>query len=153
MRKFSPGNRQVRYLKVPTTGIFILGPISGLLFICLLPLMSLLIGITLLSRIAVASDALKSDEAAMCMGCHSTQGVVKTFKNKEKVSVYIEESHFKNTVHGFLTCTSCLAQSLWTTTRQPSMQAKKSLQLSSQRLARHAIAMNRFWQGQYISKP
>ncbi|MFA4828679.1 MAG: cytochrome c3 family protein [Thermodesulfovibrionales bacterium] len=105
--KVLPGNRQVRYLKVPTTGIFILGPISGLLFICLLPLMSLLIGITLLSRIAVASDALKSDEAAMCMGCHSTQGVVKTFKNKEKVSVYIEESHFKNTVHGFLTCTSC----------------------------------------------
>ncbi|MFZ3122610.1 MAG: hypothetical protein WA104_04495 [Thermodesulfovibrionales bacterium] len=105
--KFLPGNRQVRYLKAPTIGVFILGPISGLLFICLLPLMSLLIGLTLLSRIAIASDALKSDEAAMCMGCHSAQGIVKTFKNKEKVSVYIEESHFKNTVHGFLSCTNC----------------------------------------------
>ncbi len=105
--KVLPGDRQVKYLKVPTAGIFILGPLSGLLFVCLLPMMSLLIGLTLLSRVAVASDALKSDEAAMCMGCHSSQGVVKTFKNKEKVSVHIDESHFKDTVHGFLSCTSC----------------------------------------------
>jgi len=105
--KVLPGDKQVRYLKIPTMGMFILGPFLGLLFVCLIPLFSLIVSLTFLSRIALASDALKSDEAVMCMGCHSTQGVVKTFKNKEKVSVYIDESHFKNTVHGFLTCTGC----------------------------------------------
>ena len=102
-----PGDRTVKYLKVPTAGIFLLGPLTGLLFVFLLPLMSLFIVVTLLSETASASDALKSDEAAMCMGCHATQGVVKTFKNKDKLSVQISESHFKDSVHGFLTCTSC----------------------------------------------
>jgi predicted CXXCH cytochrome family protein len=102
-----PGDRQERYLKVPTAGIFLLGPLSGLLFVCILPLMSLLIVVTLLSKTASASEATKSEEAQMCMGCHSSQGVVKTFKNKEKLSVYIDESHFKDSAHSFLTCTGC----------------------------------------------
>ncbi len=35
--KVLPGDRQVKYLKVPTAGIFILGPLSGLLFSPTLP--------------------------------------------------------------------------------------------------------------------
>jgi predicted CXXCH cytochrome family protein len=102
-----PGDSTVNYLKIPTAGIFLLGPLSGLLFVCLLPLMSMLMVVTLMARSASASDALKSEEAAMCMGCHANQGVVKTFTNKEKLSVQISDSHFNDSVHGFLTCTSC----------------------------------------------
>jgi predicted CXXCH cytochrome family protein len=102
-----PGDRTVKYLKFSSAGIFLLGPLTGLLFVCLLPLMSLLMVVTLMSKSAAASDALKSDEAAMCMGCHATPGVVKTFRNKDKLSVHISDSHFKDSVHGSLTCTSC----------------------------------------------
>jgi len=100
-------NRQATFRKIRTAGIFLLGPLSGLLFICLLPLMSLLIVVTLLSKMASASDVMQSEEAAMCMGCHANQDVVKTFGNRDKLSVRISESHFKDSVHSFLTCTSC----------------------------------------------
>jgi predicted CXXCH cytochrome family protein len=102
-----PGNRHVKYLRIPAIGVIMLGPFIGLLFICSIPLMSLIFTLALLPRIALASDALKSDEASMCMGCHAEQGMVKTFKNKEKLSVQLTGSHFKDTVHSFLTCTSC----------------------------------------------
>jgi predicted CXXCH cytochrome family protein len=98
---------QARFRKIRTAGIFVLGPLSGLLFICLLPLMSLLIVVTLLSKMASASDVMQSEEAAMCMGCHANQDAVKTFGNKEKLSVRISEGHFRDSVHSFLTCTSC----------------------------------------------
>ena len=101
------GDSQARFQKIRTAGIFVLGPLSGLLFICLLPLMSLLIVVTLLSKMASASDVMHSEEAAMCMGCHASQDVVKTFGNKEKMSVRISERHFKDSVHGFLSCTGC----------------------------------------------
>ncbi len=106
-KKVLPGDRRVKYLRIPTMGIFLLGPFLGLLFVCSIPLMSLIFALTFLPRIALASDALKSDEAAMCMGCHSSPGMVKTFTNKEQLSVNLTESHFKGTVHGFLTCTGC----------------------------------------------
>ena len=101
------GDRLTTFQKIRTAGIFVLGPLSGLLFICLLPLLSMLIVVTLLSKMASASDVMQSEEAAMCMGCHANQDVVKTFGNKEKLSVRISERHFKDSVHGFLTCTSC----------------------------------------------
>ncbi|NJD57719.1 MAG: hypothetical protein FIA94_15115 [Nitrospirae bacterium] len=103
----SDSDRRLTLQKIRTAGIFVLSPLSGLLFICLLPLMSLLIVVTLLSKMASASDVMQSEEAAMCMGCHANQDAVKTFGNKEKLSVRISERHFKDSVHGFLTCTSC----------------------------------------------
>ena len=33
--------------------------------------------------------------------------MTKTFKDKSTIDLQVSESHFKNTVHGFLTCTSC----------------------------------------------
>ncbi|MGC2063733.1 MAG: hypothetical protein WA610_12205 [Thermodesulfovibrionales bacterium] len=93
--------------KIRTVGIFFLGPLSGLLFICLLPLMSLLMVLTLLPKIALASEAAQSEEAAICMGCHADQDVIKTFRNKETLSLKIDNSNFKGSVHSFLACTGC----------------------------------------------
>ena len=47
------------------------------------------------------------ESAEVCMGCHSMKGVDKVFKNKEKVSVFVNANDFKDTVHGFLSCDSC----------------------------------------------
>jgi len=105
--KTSVSADKAKFPKLSAAGMFILGPISGLLFVCLLPLMSLLITVTFLSKMAYAADAMQSEEAAMCMGCHADQGVSKTFRNKEKLSVFIDKSHFRDSVHGFLTCTGC----------------------------------------------
>ncbi|MDP2168469.1 MAG: cytochrome c3 family protein [Thermodesulfovibrionales bacterium] len=104
-----PGGGSVKYLRLPSGGMFVLGPFLGLLFVCLLPLMSLVIALTLLSRVALASDALSSEEAGKCLSCHSSEGMVKTFKNNENVSIHIAKKHFKDTVHGFLSCTDCHA--------------------------------------------
>lgn len=52
-----PGNRHVKYLRITTPGVLVLGPFLGLLFICLIPLISLLFVLALLPRIAFSSDA------------------------------------------------------------------------------------------------
>lgn len=101
--KIRAGNRQVRDLKVPTTGIFILGPISGLLSICLLPLISLLIGLMLLTRTAAAS----SEEAQMCLGCHSDKNLTKQLDNKEVLSLFINGNEFANSIHNAIGCAGC----------------------------------------------
>ncbi|MHB8880682.1 MAG: cytochrome c3 family protein [Thermodesulfovibrionales bacterium] len=93
--------------RLAAAGMIILGPVFGLLFMCLLPLMSLLIVVTFMSRVAYAADAMKTDDAAMCMGCHAAKGLEKTFQNREKLSVSIDAGHFRDSAHGFLTCTGC----------------------------------------------
>lgn len=102
-----PGGGSVKYLKLPSSGMFVLGPLFGLLFVVLIPFLTALVALLLLARAATASEALGSEEAAMCLGCHSAQGMVKTFGNKEKVAINIGERDFKGTVHGFVTCTGC----------------------------------------------
>lgn len=86
--------------KTLCSSIFILRYVLWLMFVYLIPLM-------LFVHTAGASSALSSEEAMICMGCHSSPGMVKTFKNKEKLSVSLSEKHFKDTVHSFLTCTGC----------------------------------------------
>jgi len=95
------------FRKILPAGIFLLGPVSALLFVCLLPLISLLMVLTLLTKVALASESTESEEAVICMGCHSGQDAVKTFGNKETVSLKIDKSHFKGSVHSFLSCTGC----------------------------------------------
>ncbi|MBI4823846.1 MAG: hypothetical protein HY805_06415 [Nitrospirae bacterium] len=85
--------------------MILLGPFFGVLFVCLIPFVSMLVAVVFLTRIASAS-VLSSDEAGMCMGCHSTP-IVKTFKNGEKLSIVLSEKHFKDTVHSFLGCSDC----------------------------------------------
>ncbi len=97
-----PGGRELRYLRLPPSGVFILGPLAGLLFVCLIPLVSVVAALVLLTRTVSAGD-----EAGMCMGCHGAPGMVKTFKSGETLSVSLDERHFKDSVHSFLGCTDC----------------------------------------------
>lgn len=94
-----------RFLKVSTGGMLILGPLFGLLFVCLLPLLTLIVALTLIPRLVLASVA--PEESGMCLGCHSEPGMVKTFKNGEKMPLLVEEKHFRGAVHDFLACTGC----------------------------------------------
>ncbi len=102
-----PGSGAETYLKLPAAGLFIAGPLAGLLFTCVIPFLFLLVTLMFLPRTIHASEALASDEAKACLGCHATPGMTKTFGDKTTVDLQINESRFQNTVHGFLTCTSC----------------------------------------------
>src|SRR5512137_1622535 len=102
-----PGNRSEQYVKLPLAGIFIAGPLAGLLFTIVIPFLFLLVTLVFLPRTIHASEALASDEAQACLGCHATPGMSTTFKDKSTVDVHVSESHFKNTVHAFLSCTGC----------------------------------------------
>lgn len=77
------------------SGIFISGAFSVLLLVVLM-----LIPYT-------ASASVGSEEAMMCLGCHSIEGLTKTLDNGEEVSLFVDEKHFKDTVHSFLSCTGC----------------------------------------------
>jgi predicted CXXCH cytochrome family protein len=102
-----PGSDATSYVKLPVAGVFIAGPLAGLLFTCVIPFLFLLVTLLFLPRTIHASDAAMSEEAKACLGCHATPGMTKTFKDKSTLDVHVSESHFKNTVHGFLTCTGC----------------------------------------------
>jgi aryl carrier-like protein len=47
------------------------------------------------------------ENAGACFGCHSSGEVVKVFKDKDKMSVFVAEDDFKYTVHSALSCTDC----------------------------------------------
>jgi len=52
-------------------------------------------------------DVPLSREAQICLMCHSDKGLTKTFKSKENLSLFVDAKLFKDSVHSFLTCTSC----------------------------------------------
>lgn len=79
------------------------GAFSGLLSICLLPLISLLIGLMLLTRTAAAS----SEEVQMCLGCHSDKNLTKQLDNKEVLSLFINGNEFANSIHNAIGCAGC----------------------------------------------
>ena len=102
-----PGCDHEHYVKLPVAGVFIAGPLAGLLFTFVIPFLFLLVTLVFLPRTIHASEAVSSDEAKTCLGCHATAGMSETFRDKSTLSVHVSENHFKNTVHGFLTCTGC----------------------------------------------
>ncbi len=103
-----PGTSADRYMKLPAGTVFIAGPVAGFAFALVIPFLFLLITLMLLSRTADASsDAALSDEAQACLNCHATPGMTMTFKDKSTQSVHVDQGQFKNTVHGFLSCTGC----------------------------------------------
>jgi hypothetical protein len=102
-----PGDRGARFVKLPAVSVFIAGPLAGLLFTCIVPFLLFFVLLSFLPRPVLASEAVDSDEAKACLGCHATPGMTKTFQDKGTLSVQIDEGHFKNTVHGFVTCTGC----------------------------------------------
>jgi mono/diheme cytochrome c family protein/Fe2+ or Zn2+ uptake regulation protein len=95
------------YNAVKGTLYVVLGPIFGMLYVFLLPLIALLTLLVALPGLANAKKAAIVENAPMCMSCHSSQGLVKVFKNKEKLSVFVNAPDFRNTAHSFLNCTDC----------------------------------------------
>lgn len=42
-----------------------------------------------------------------CLGCHGVEGLSMTLKNKQQLSVYVDQESLKNSVHAFLDCDGC----------------------------------------------
>lgn len=102
-----PGVRDTHYVKLPVFSVFIAGPLVGLLFTCIIPFLFFFVLLTFLPGSVFATEAVASDEAKGCLACHATPGMTMTFRDKDTLSVHVDGSHFKNTVHGFVTCTGC----------------------------------------------
>lgn len=60
-----------------------------------------------LSVYADDARAVLSDEAQMCLGCHENRRMTKILENKESLSVFVDISQLKESVHEDLTCSSC----------------------------------------------
>ena len=103
-----PGSSNDRYLKLPAATVVLAGPLAGLAFPLVIPFLFLLITLMLLPRtVHASSSAALGDEAQACLNCHATPGMTMTFQDKSTASVHVDENHFKNSVHGFLSCTGC----------------------------------------------
>ncbi|HSB30933.1 MAG TPA: multiheme c-type cytochrome [Candidatus Sulfobium mesophilum] len=90
-----------------TLGLVIFGPILGLLYVCLLPLIALMTLMLALPELASAKKTDILENSSACMSCHSSQEFTKTFRNKEKMSVFVSAKDFKSSVHRFLSCSDC----------------------------------------------
>jgi predicted CXXCH cytochrome family protein len=90
-----------------TVGLVIFGPILGMFYVCLLPLIALMTLLVALPELASAKKTDILENSAVCMGCHSSHDFTKTFRNKEKMTVFVNENDFKSSVHRFLSCTDC----------------------------------------------
>ena len=101
------GSSDDRYIRLPMTGIFIAGPLAGLLFTVVIPFLFLLIMLALLPRTVHATGSSLGDEAQACLSCHATPGMSMTFQDQSTVSVHIDDNHFQGSVHSFLDCTAC----------------------------------------------
>ncbi len=96
-----PGARDAHYVKLPVFSVFIAGPLAGLLFTCIIPFLFIFVLLTFLpGSVFASSETVSSDEA-------KGPGMTMTFLDKDTLSVHVDSSHFKNTVHGFVTCTGC----------------------------------------------
>ncbi len=102
-----PGTARENYVKLSVAGMLVAGPIAGLLFTCIIPFLFIFITLIFLPQTVLATDAVASDEAKACLGCHATPGMTMAFKDKTTMNLQVTENHFKNTVHGFVTCTGC----------------------------------------------
>src|SRR5512147_222441 len=73
-----PGSSHEHYVKLPVASVFIAGPLAGLLFTMVIPFLFLLVTLVFLPRTIHASEAVASDEAKACLGCHATPGMSTT---------------------------------------------------------------------------
>src|SRR3972149_8552080 len=89
---------------------------------------------------ASARDAVLSDEAKICLGCHAKQGIVKKFQNNESVAAYVDAERFKASVHNFLTCSNCHTE--FSADNHPTrrFRSKKQYQIRSSLVCRHCHA-------------
>lgn len=91
-------------------GMLILGPLFGLFYVCLLPLIALMTLLLALPELASAKKADVIESGSACMSCHSSRGFSKTLGNGEKMSVHVNADDFKGSVHASLRCTDCHAK-------------------------------------------
>ncbi|MEW6675534.1 MAG: cytochrome c3 family protein [Nitrospirota bacterium] len=56
---------------------------------------------------ASAAKGVLSDEAQMCLSCHSSKEMTKQLENKEILSLYINGDKFADSVHNVMGCTGC----------------------------------------------
>ncbi len=103
-----PGTFEERYMRLPAGTVLLAGPLAGFAFAIVIPFLVLFVTLLLLPRtVHASSSAALGEEAQACLNCHATPGMTTTFKDKSTASVYVDQSHFKNSVHGFLSCTGC----------------------------------------------
>lgn len=102
-----PGTSDVHYVKISAAGVFIAGPLAGLLFTCIVPFSFLLLTLLFLPRTMMASESPLSSEAQTCLGCHATPGMSVTFGDKSTMSVHVDANHFQGSVHSVIECTNC----------------------------------------------
>jgi len=58
---------------------------------------------------AAASSYSPGEEGAVCLGCHSNKEMALTFKNGEKLSVFVDEKELAESVHKGMACSKCHA--------------------------------------------
>ena len=56
---------------------------------------------------AVATKPVLSDEAQMCLGCHSNKDMSRALENKEILSLYVNSDTFVNSIHNAISCAGC----------------------------------------------
>lgn len=47
------------------------------------------------------------EEGAICLGCHGSQGMTKTFRNGQEISLYVSEKNLSDSAHRGFDCTNC----------------------------------------------
>jgi len=136
-----PGGEDTHYMKLRSPGVH-RWPFAGLLFTCVIPFLLLLVTLLFLPRTMHASEAVISEEAKACLSCHATPGMSTTFRDKSTLSVHVSESHFQNTVHGFLACTGCHSDVSLDTHPPRSTRANGNSCSMLLKRASHAMPMN-----------
>lgn len=56
---------------------------------------------------ANATKGTLSDEAKMCLGCHSTKEMTRALESKEILSLYIDGKEFSDSIHNMFSCSGC----------------------------------------------
>ncbi len=70
-------------------------------------LLSLSAGGLVLPGVSGAAKLPVIENAGACMACHASKDLVISFKNAEKMSVFVSSTDFIKTVHSALSCTDC----------------------------------------------
>ncbi|HAM53189.1 MAG TPA: hypothetical protein DCP92_21740 [Nitrospiraceae bacterium] len=70
-------------------------------------LLSLFLAGTASPDLVVAREALLTDEAKICLGCHGQRSIIKKFENGEVIAAYVDTATFKASAHNSLGCSAC----------------------------------------------
>jgi predicted CXXCH cytochrome family protein len=67
----------------------------------------LFIAFILFSIYAITAHSALSDQAKVCLTCHSGRGMTKTLENKEILLLFIDKEEFAKSVHKKIDCNDC----------------------------------------------